>query len=92
MLVYCDEIAHIIKEALFLNSCSKNGRVLEVGRPQMDLHPTGGYFVSTKKTIKVFDRDGTEYRITVEEAKPSKKSKQFEPKIAKLFQPKVVRP
>jgi len=34
----------------------------------MDLHPIDGYFLSTKKTILVEDKNGTQYKITVEEA------------------------
>ena len=37
-----------------------------VGRVQWDLHPEGGYMLSTKKTIDVIDRNGVQYRITVE--------------------------
>jgi hypothetical protein len=33
----------------------------------MDLHPTGGYFVSPKKTMMVWDMNGKAYSVTVEE-------------------------
>jgi predicted cupin superfamily sugar epimerase len=41
--------------------------IMGVGRPKMDLHPEGGYFVSTKKTIEVQDINGKKYLVTVEE-------------------------
>jgi hypothetical protein len=62
-LVYCDQIAHIIQREL----ASGWAGFANVGRVEYDLHPTGGYLVSTKKTIRVTDRNGRNYRITVEE-------------------------
>jgi len=41
--------------------------IMGVGRPKMDLHPTEGYFLSTKKTIEVQDTNGKKYLVTVEE-------------------------
>ena len=34
----------------------------------MDLHPTEGYFQSTKKVLTVHDMNGKAYVVTVEEA------------------------
>lgn len=68
-LAYCDYIADRIR--YFLNCDLKENRlytlISEVGRVEMDLHPTEGYFVSTKKTIEVTDTNSKRYRITVEE-------------------------
>jgi hypothetical protein len=32
-----------------------------------DLHPEGGYLVTTKKTLEMTDKFGRSYRVTVEE-------------------------
>ena len=50
-MVYCDFIADRIRKVL----CSEdsNSHVEKVGEVQYDLHPTEGYFQSTKKTIDV---------------------------------------
>ena len=65
MLAYCDKIAHEIRRAL--SPVDVDGIIAEVGVVKMDLHPTEGYFLSTKKTISVRDMNGKEYTITVEE-------------------------
>ena len=39
-----------------------------VEHPQMDLHPTEGWFQSTKKAMTVHDINGKAYVVTVEEA------------------------
>jgi hypothetical protein len=39
-----------------------------VSQPKMDLHPTEGYFQSTKKVLTVHDVNGKAYVVTVEEA------------------------
>lgn len=62
-LVYCDQIAHIIQRELASGWAGFGA----VGRVEYDLHPQGGYLVSTKKTIRVTDRNGRKYRVTVEE-------------------------
>jgi len=66
MLVYCDWIAYQIKQH-FTNDKSEN-KIAQVSNVIMDLHPIDGYFLSTKKTILVEDKNGTQYKITVEEA------------------------
>ena len=65
-LAYCDKIADTIRKSLlkYDDDGILNG---PVGRIEMDLHPTGGYFVSTKKLIKVWDSNGKAYTVTVEE-------------------------
>jgi hypothetical protein len=37
--------------------------------PKMDLDPDEGYLLSLKRTIKVMDKNGTTYKITIEEDK-----------------------
>ena len=68
-LAYCDYIADRIRH--FLNCDLKENRlytlISEVGKVKMDLHPTEGYFQSTKKVIEVTDINSKRYRITVEE-------------------------
>jgi len=66
MLVYCDWIADQIKQH-FTNDKTEN-KIVQVSNIVMDLHPIDGYFLSTKKTILVEDKNGTQYKITVEEA------------------------
>jgi predicted cupin superfamily sugar epimerase len=68
MLAYCDYIAEATRKSLY-NDMRNNPESLigDVMSVKMDLHPEGGYFLSTKKTINIFDKGGKEYRITVEE-------------------------
>jgi len=65
-LVYCDYIANVISKELKINDTER--LIASVSRPKYDLTESGG-FASTKKTIEVVDRNGTKYRITVEEVK-----------------------
>ena len=65
-LVYCDYIANVISKELKVNDTER--LLASVSRPKYDLTQSGG-FASTKKTIEVEDRNGTKYRITVEEVK-----------------------
>ena len=65
MLAYCDRIASIIKDAL--NTPDPTGLIKGAGKINMDLHPTKGYFISTKKTIWVTDLNGKAYMVTIEE-------------------------
>ena len=69
MLVYCDYIADSIQIMLRREiSDFEDTTILEtVEGVKMDLHPTEGYLVSTKKTIKVTDKNGRAYLVTVEE-------------------------
>ena len=65
-LVYCDYIANVISKELKVNDTES--LIASVSRPQYDVTESGA-FASTKKTIMVEDRNGTKYRITVEEVK-----------------------
>jgi hypothetical protein len=65
-LVYCDYIANVISKELKVNDTER--LIASVSRPQYDVTESGA-FASTKKTIMVEDRNGTKYRITVEEVK-----------------------
>lgn len=68
---YCDYIADCIKQGL--DERIQNGfadLLRHVGPVKMDLHPTEGWFVSTKKTIEITDQHGKLYRVTVEEIDP----------------------
>ena len=65
MLVYCDKIADVIRNALLEYDADEIVRF--VGTIKRDLHPTEGYFMSTKKTMIVTDMEGKRYRVTVEE-------------------------
>ncbi len=60
LVVYCDYIANSIKH--FLPSTG-----VQTSTVINDLHPEGGYMVSTKKVVEA-EYLGKKYRITVEEA------------------------
>jgi len=63
-MVYCDYIAHRIQEGL-RNDTEK---LLDRASPtKYDLDSVGGWLKSTRKEIRVTDRHGKSYRITVEE-------------------------
>lgn len=66
MLEYCDYIADKIRKALVADTADYYSYIKDVGKVAMDLHPTEGYMVSTNKTIKVFDKGGKVYKVTVE--------------------------
>ena len=59
-LAYTDVIAVEIKEKL------KQDKDYEVGSNEWDLHPTEGYYLSSKKQISLKHR-GNKYKITIEE-------------------------
>lgn len=61
-LIYCDKIAHIIKE--HFKSSDYGFKFNEL---KYDLHPKHGYFISTKKTILMTGNNGVKYKITIEE-------------------------
>ena len=65
MLAYCDKIADTIRKS-FLQYDPDHIIGLVKG-VEWDLHPEGGYMVSTKKTIEVSDMNGKWYKVTVEE-------------------------
>ena len=67
-LAYCDYIANRI-HTLLEREIGDNETLLEsVGPTQMDLHPTEGWFMSTKKVMTVHDTNGKAYVVTIEEA------------------------
>ena len=70
MLAYCDKIADIVRKSLVQShklGFDPELHIGLVGPIKMDLHPTEGYFQSTKKTIEVSDMNEKMYRITIEE-------------------------
>jgi hypothetical protein len=66
-LVYCDYISALINEKLKGDVGSIGTVIKEVGPTKLDLHPTEGWFVSTKKTMSVIDKNGRKYKVTIEE-------------------------
>ena len=64
-LAYCDKIAAVIKSALL--KYDPDGIIGLVDGVKMDLHPTQGYMLSTKKTIKVCDMNEKWYQVPIEE-------------------------
>jgi hypothetical protein len=69
MLAYCDYIADTIRKGLVRDQWENPDRIQldDIGPVKMDLHPTEGWFVSTKKTISMVDKNGKRYRVTIEE-------------------------
>ena len=69
-LTYTGFIATRIKNVLIEDSKKhyQDAAIIhDVQGPTLDLHPDEGYLLSTTSTIKVIDRDGTTYKITIEE-------------------------
>ena len=66
-LAYCDFIAATISKSLLAEAKQIGSLIKSASHPQMDLDPTDGYFISTKKTIEVEDCNGKQYKVTVEE-------------------------
>lgn len=64
-VVYCDHLAHIIKQALEQERGTEPS-VQYVGPIQFDLDSNGA-MATTTKTILVRDMNGTDYTITIEE-------------------------
>ena len=64
-LAYCDKIADTIRKSLL--GYDPDGIIGPVEGIKSDLHPEGGWFVSPKKTIDLFDMNEKKYRITIEE-------------------------
>jgi hypothetical protein len=69
VLVYCDYIAQVINKTLREDSYKEESLLHYVDGVAYDLHPEHGYMLSTQKTIGVQDKNGTRYRITIEEDK-----------------------
>lgn len=62
---YCDFIAFQIHDHLM--DGQRPALIASVDPVKWDLHPTGHWMLSTKKTINVTDINGRRYRVTVEE-------------------------
>lgn len=62
---YNDYIAHVC--AVALARPDPEHIIKSAGPVQHDLHPQGGYLVSSTKVVLVEDRNGVKYRVTVEE-------------------------
>ena len=67
-LAYCDYIADRISKLIKREIGDNDTLIADISNPQMDLHPTEGWFQSTKKTITCHDTNGKAYVVTVEEA------------------------
>jgi len=65
MLAYCDKIADTVRKSLL--KYDPDGIIGLIEPTQWDLHPTEGYFQSTKKTIEMCDMNGKKYVITIAE-------------------------
>ncbi|MDA9373921.1 hypothetical protein N9R43_00930 [bacterium] len=66
-MVYCDYIADRIHRLVSNDIGDNQTMLLNIGKAALDLHPTEGYFVSTKKTMEITDANGKVYVVTVEE-------------------------
>ena len=64
-LAYCDKIADVVRKALL--KYDPDNIIGLIGPIEYDLHPTKGYFMSTKKTIEMCDMNGKKYEITIKE-------------------------
>jgi hypothetical protein len=67
-LAYCDYIANRIHTLIDREIDDNDTMMAYVSHPKMDLHPTEGWFQSTKKVMTVHDMNGKAYVVTVEEA------------------------
>ena len=67
-LAYCDYIAARLYTLLDREIGDNDTMMASVEHPKMDLHPTEGWFQSTKKAMTVHDINGKAYVVTVEEA------------------------
>ena len=67
-LAYCDYIAARIHTLIDRELTDNQTMIESVTQPKMDLHPTEGWFMSTKKVLTVHDVNGKAYVVTVEEA------------------------
>ena len=65
MLAYCDKIAQVIRKSLLKHD--EDSIIGLIGPIEMDLHPTGEYFMTPKKTIEMTDFQNKKYKITIEE-------------------------
>lgn len=65
-LAYCDYIVEQCRSGI-LNEKTGMDLVKHCTFPKFDLHPTEGYFISTRKTLTVTDVNGKKYKVIVEE-------------------------
>ena len=66
-LIYNDFISDRIKAALVNEAAIEDNIVHDVKGPHLDLDPEEGYLLSLTRTIQVMDKNGTTYKITIEE-------------------------
>ena len=64
-LAYCDYIAARIHTLIDRELTDNQTMIESVTQPKMDLHPTEGWFMSTKKVLTVHDVNGKAYVVTV---------------------------
>ena len=67
--IYNDFISYRIKKALVNESSIEDNIIHDVKGPHLDLDEDEGYLLSLRRTIKVMDKNGTTYKITIEEDK-----------------------
>ena len=67
MLAYCDYIADRIRTWFRNDIVVGSEYIKNVDKVMMDLHPEEGYFLSTKKTLRIEDKNGKWYLVTIEE-------------------------
>jgi hypothetical protein len=65
--IYNDFISDRIKKALVNEALIEDNIIHDVKGPHLDLDEDEGYLLSLKRTIKVMDKNGTTYKITIEE-------------------------
>ena len=73
-MIYCDYIADQMRHALVQKKEGSTGypsglnpKFKHVGPIELDLHPTEGWFQSTRKRFEVTDHDDQVYLVSVEE-------------------------
>lgn len=62
---YCDILATTLISGIKRRSDDLDVRFTDM-KTKLDLHPVGGYMVSTKKTVTCQDNQSNQYRITIE--------------------------
>jgi hypothetical protein len=67
--IYNDFISDRIKKALVNEASIEDNIIHDVKGPHLDLDEDEGYLLSLTRTIKVMDKNGTTYKITIEEDK-----------------------
>ena len=67
--IYNDFISYLLYKALVNEASIEDNIIHDVKGPHLDLDEDEGYLLSLKRTIKVMDKNGTTYKITIEEDK-----------------------